>query len=113
MTTDRARGQRRLVLSEEAAVEVLAYLITAARTQLDEAAEYAPLRLLGAARMLADHLSDTASGPVRAVLSSLETIPATATPGADPEGYADRLDRVCVVVADCLLALAEPETAHE
>jgi hypothetical protein len=106
-------GERRLVLSEEAAVEVLAYLITAARTQLDEAAEYAPLRLLGAARKLAEHLSASASAPVRDLLSSLESLPITAAPSADPEAYAARLDRTCVAVAHCLLALDEPETERE
>lgn len=110
MPGDRAGDEGRLVLSEEAAVEVLAYLITAARTQLDEAAEYAPLRLLGAARKLADHLSVRASAPVRGLISSLEALPATATPSVDPGAYAARLDLICVAVADCLLALAEPET---
>jgi hypothetical protein len=37
-------GAGRQLLSEAATVEVLAYLVTAARTQIDEAAEYAPLR---------------------------------------------------------------------
>src|SRR4028119_1934433 len=32
------------VLDEDEAVELLAYLITAARTQVDEAAEYGPMR---------------------------------------------------------------------
>ncbi len=40
------------VLNEDEALELLAYLITAARTQVDEAAEYGPLRLLTAARRL-------------------------------------------------------------
>ena len=37
------------MLDEGDGVELLAYLVTAARTQLDEAAEYAPMRLLTAA----------------------------------------------------------------
>ena len=43
------------MLDEGEAVELLAYLVTAARTQLDEAAEYAPMRLLTAAARLAGY----------------------------------------------------------
>ena len=42
-----------MVLSEDEALELLAFLITAARTQLDEAAEYGPLRMLTAAEVRA------------------------------------------------------------
>ena len=42
-----------MVLTEDEALELLAFLVTAARTQLDEAAEYGPLRLLTAAGRLA------------------------------------------------------------
>src|SRR5262249_1912902 len=38
-----------MVLTEDEALELLAFLVTAARTQVDEAAEYGPLRLLTAA----------------------------------------------------------------
>ncbi|GAA5022893.1 hypothetical protein GCM10023335_55160 [Streptomyces siamensis] len=41
------------VLAEDDAVELPAYLVTAARTQLAEASEYAPMRLLTAAGRLA------------------------------------------------------------
>jgi hypothetical protein len=37
------------VLTEDEAVELLAFLVTAARTQVDEAAEHGPLRLSHAA----------------------------------------------------------------
>ena len=93
-----------LVLSEAAAVEVLAYLVTAARTQLDEAAEYAPLRLMTAAQRLADGIADRASAPVRDLIAAIGTLPPTAVP-ADRDAYVDRVDQVCVAVADCLLAL--------
>ncbi len=35
-----------LALAHDAALEVLAFLVTAARTQTEEAAEYGPMRLL-------------------------------------------------------------------
>jgi hypothetical protein len=92
-------------VSEAAAVEVLAYLVSAARTQLDEAAEYAPLRLMTAAGKLAEQLAPTASPPVRDLLAALAALPSTATPTADRDEYIARLDRICVAVADCLLAL--------
>jgi len=64
-----------MVLTEDEALELLAFLITAARTQLDETAEHGPLRLLTAARWLADCTAERASpatcdflgGPLRIV----------------------------------------------
>jgi Family of unknown function (DUF6092) len=93
-----------LVLSESDALDVLAYLITAARTQLDEAAEYGPLRLLGAARLLAQRLAPRASAPTATLLSAVDAFAPTATPRADRDAYVARLDQLCVAVADCLLA---------
>jgi nitroreductase len=95
------------VLSEAAAVEVLAYLITAARTQLDEAAEYAPLRLLTAAHRLAGHMAPHASTPVRQLIATLDSMPPTATP-RDRDAYIAKVDEICVALADCLLALYPP-----
>ena len=64
------------VLDEGDAVELLVYLVTAARTQVDEAAEYAPMRLLTAAGRLAEMVEPmyipgrlrTASRPSRTVI---------------------------------------------
>ena len=97
----------RLVLPETAAVEVLAYLVTAARTQLDEAAEYAPMRLLTAARRLADGIGEQASAPLRELTAAIESMPTTATPTADREAYVALVDEICVAVADCLLAMRD------
>ena len=41
-----------MVLTEDEALELLAFLVTAARTQLEEAAEYGPLRMQVTAEML-------------------------------------------------------------
>ena len=95
------------VLSEGAAVEVLAYLITAARTQLDEAAEYAPLRLMTAARKLADAIGPRASEPVQRLIAVLDELPLTAVPRVDREAYTERIDALCRAVADCLLELVQ------
>ena len=58
-----------MVLTEDEALEVLAFLITAARTQLNEAAEYGPLRLLTAAGRLAGFMDQRASPGTRALLA--------------------------------------------
>ena len=98
-------------LAEGAAVEVIAYLVTAARTQLDEAAEYAPMRLLTGARRIAEHLEPHASDPVRDLINALEALSPIATPRDNRVAYTQQLDAVCVAVADCLLALSDPPTS--
>lgn len=93
------------VLSEAALAEVLAYLVTAARTQIDEAAEYAPLRLLTAAQKLADAIGPDTSPPLSNLIAAVGTMPATAVPRSDPADYIARVDAICVAAADCLLEL--------
>lgn len=97
--------EERLVVSERDVLEVLAFLIAAARTQLDEAAEYAPLRLLTAAGKLGEATGGRASEPVRALIAEIDAIPATATPSSDPRAYVALVDDLCVALADCLLAM--------
>jgi hypothetical protein len=93
-------------VSTEAALEVLAYLITAARTQLDEAAEYAPMRLLTAAQRLADGMRPGASPPLQRLIAAVEALPPTATPSTDRAAYVALVDGLCSELADCLLAVA-------
>ena len=97
-------------VSTAAAVEVLAYLVSAARTQLDEAAEYAPMRLLTAAQRLAAALPTDASASVRDLVAALESVPPTATPTADRAAYLAMVDELCTVLADCLAGLDLPAT---
>jgi hypothetical protein len=59
----------RLMLTEDEALELLAYLVIAARTQPDEAAECGPLRLLAAVTRLADMTAEHASPERLAVLT--------------------------------------------
>lgn len=89
-----------------ALVEVLAYLVTSARTQLDEAAEYAPMRLLTAAQRLGDALREDAPEPLWDLIAELDAMPATLTPRADRAAYTAALDALCASLADCLLALS-------
>jgi uncharacterized protein DUF6092 len=51
----------KMVLSEEEALELVAFLVTAARTQVDDAAEYGSLRLLTAAGRLAELIAERVS----------------------------------------------------
>jgi hypothetical protein len=97
-----------MVLTEEEALEVLAYLVTAARTQVDEAAEYGPLRLITAAGRLADFVAPRASPGLRELLTGpLSEMPTTATRSNDPE-YAAKLDAVCGALADYLVDRNRP-----
>ena len=92
------------VLNEDEALELLAFLVTAARTQLDEASEYGSLRLLTAANRLAEAIADRVSPATQALLSGpLRQIPALAVRTADPAGYAAALDDVCRAVAEHLV----------
>jgi len=77
--TAESEGETVRVLDEGDAVELLAYLVTAARTQVDEAAEYAPMR------------------EIRRGVSE------TTVQAGDPAGYADRLDALCQAVAEYLV----------
>ncbi|HYB40623.1 MAG TPA: DUF6092 family protein [Candidatus Methylomirabilis sp.] len=93
-----------MVLSEDEALELLAFLVTAARTQLDEAAEYAPLRLLTAAGRLADLVEERVSPETRALLTGpLRQMPDLAVRTADPVGYTAALDSLCRAVAGHLV----------
>jgi nitroreductase len=89
------------VLDQGNAVELLAYLVTAARTQVDEAAEYAPLRLLTAAGRLAEFVEPNASARLRPLLRDIrQGSSETAVQAGNPAGYVERLDALCKAVAD-------------
>ena len=93
-----------MVLTEEEGLELLAYLVTAARTQLDEAAEYGPLRLLGAAQRLGTFMAPRSSQATRALIEdSIRPMPETATRSADPDAYVAALDAVCGALAEHLV----------
>jgi Family of unknown function (DUF6092) len=92
-----------LVLDEDEALELLAYLVTAARTQVDEAAEYGPLRLLTAARRLGVAIAPRASATTAEfVAGPLADVPELAVPRDRPEEYVARLDEVCRALAQHL-----------
>jgi type VI protein secretion system component VasF len=102
--TSATEGESVRVLDESDAVELLVYLVTAARTQVDEAAEYAPMRLLTAAGRLAEMVEPNASARLRPVLRDIrQAFSETAVRAGDPAGYVERLDALCRAVAEYLV----------
>ena len=97
------------VLDEDEALELLAYLLTAARTQVDEAAEYGPLRLLTAARRLAEQIAPRSSDATAAfVAGPLQRMPELAVPRDEREEYVACLDELCRALAAHLTARWAP-----
>lgn len=97
------------VLDEDDALEVLAYLVTAARTQVDEAAEYGPMRLLTAASTVAGLLASRASAPTAAFARDhVEPMPTLAVPREGREEYVARLDALCAELGSLLAARYVP-----
>ena len=100
------------VLDEGDGVELLAYLVTAARTQVDEAAEYAPMRLLTAAGRLAEMAEPNASARLQPLLRDIrQGCSETAVRAGDPAGYVDRLDALCRTVAEYLVRSLDLDTS--
>jgi hypothetical protein len=94
-----------MVLSESETLELLAFLVTAARTQIDEPAEYAPLRLLTAASRLADLVGDRVSPATRALLAGpLRDAVGGAVGALEPDAYTRQLDELCAAVAAHLVS---------
>ncbi|MCE0766480.1 DUF6092 family protein [Pseudonocardia kujensis] len=88
------------MLDEDQALELLAYLVTAARTQVDEAAEYGPLRLLTAARRLGAAIAPKAStATAEFVAGPLSAVPELAVPRDGRAEYTAALDELCRALA--------------
>ncbi len=93
------------VLDEDDALELLAYLVTAARTQVDEAAEYGPMRLLTAAQRLGVMISARSSAATSELVTGpLGQLPPVAVPRDDRDEYVARLDGMCRALAEHLTA---------
>ena len=108
------------ILDEDDALELLALLVTSARTQVDEAAEYGPMRLLAAAHRLGELIGARASAETAsAVSTALARMPPLAVPRDDDgdgrdgrDDYVARLDDLCRALAAHLVvhfgAAADP-----
>jgi len=93
------------VLTEDGARALPAFLVTAARTQVDEPPEYAPLRRLTAAGRLGEASIERVSPGIRRVLSGpLRHIAAVETPSAEADDYTPKVDAMCAAIARHLVA---------
>ena len=93
----------KMVLTEDEAVELLAFLATAARTQVDEPPDYAPMRLLNGAERLAEFIKGRVSEDTRELIeTSLHDVPHDLRRSNFDE-YVARLDEICRAVAQHLV----------
>jgi hypothetical protein len=91
------------VLSEDEALELFAYLVTSARTQLDEPARYASMRLLSAAEDLRDRVAGRVSPELAAVFARTEPLSSFAQEQInDRDAYTRSVDELCRIVAATL-----------
>lgn len=95
------------LLTEEQAVELFTFLITAARTQLDDPCLYGSMRLLSAAEMLRDFITQDASPPTRQFLAAtMEKTEHAQIILNDVEAYTAALDELCQMTARYLVEQA-------
>lgn len=94
----------RMMLTEEQAVELFTFLITAARTQLDDPHHYASMRLLTAAEMLRDYISEQTSPDMQMLLNAtVDKSEHAQIIMNDTDAFANALDELCVMVARFLV----------
>ena len=92
------------ILSEAEAIELFAYLLSSARTQLDEPADYASMRLLTAAEYLRDFVIDRTSAGTKDLLeSTVELTTHAQLNTADQDDYRETRDRLCRMLAEFLV----------
>ncbi len=92
------------LLTEEQAIELFTFLITAARTQLDDPCLYASMRLLTAAEMLRDSITGDASPETQKLLAATqEKTEHAQIIMNNVEAYTATLDQLCEMVAHYLV----------
>lgn len=89
-----------LVLSESEALELLAFLISSARAQLDDPATYTSMRLINAAEILRDFVRARVSPETRDLLDQTNEMTTHAQINMyDIEDYTVTLDSLCGILA--------------
>lgn len=89
-----------MALNEQEAYELLTFLVTSARIQQDEPAQYGPLRLLTAAERLSGFMMERSSSDSREFLAGIqEDIEQMTNTMADVERFVTALDELCRAVA--------------
>src|SRR3990170_5653349 len=92
------------VLTEDEAIELFAFLMTSARSQLDDPCRYASMRLLTAAEELRDRMVNRVGPDTGTLLRRTE--PGTAfaqTHTNDLDAYTSALDELCARTARFLV----------
>jgi len=92
------------LLTEDDVIELFAFLMTSARSQLDDPCAYASMRLLTAAEDLRDRVIDRVGPDARALFE--QTRPTTAfaqTHTNDIAAYTAALDELCAATARFLV----------
>jgi hypothetical protein len=93
-----------MALNEVEAYELLTFLVTSARIQLDEPAGYVSLRLLTAAERLSGFMMERSSSDIREFLTGIqEDIVQMTNTMADVDSFVTSLDELCRVVAQHLV----------
>ena len=97
-------GEEIRVLTEDEAIELFAFLMTSARSQLDDPCRYASMRLLTAAEELRDRIAERVGPETRELLRSTGDETAFAqTHTNDLEAYTATLDELCTRTARFLV----------
>ena len=94
-----------MVLTESEALELFAFLLSSARTQVDEPCRYASMRVLTAAEILRDFMLARASADTQIMLQkTLAPASHAHVYMADTETYVATLDDLCRMVAEHAVA---------
>jgi hypothetical protein len=89
-----------MVLTEAEALEFFAFLLASARTQLDDPALYASMRLLTAAEELREFIRERVSPETQALLAETDELTTRAQIYmSDAEAYTSDLDELCRMTA--------------
>ena len=91
---------KNLVLTEAESLELLAFLLAAARSQLDDPASYASMRLLSAAEELREYIRERVSPETQALLAGTDELTTRAQIYmSDRDAYTTDLDELCRMTA--------------
>jgi len=89
-----------MVLTEAEALEFFAFLLSSARTQIDDPALYASMRLLTAAENLREFIRERVSPETQVLLADTDEITTRAQIYmGDLEAYSSDLDQLCRITA--------------
>jgi hypothetical protein len=94
----------KMMLTEDQAIDLFTFLITSARTQLDDPHHYASMRLLTAAEMLRDFITESSSSNLQAMLNAtVDKSEHAQIIMNDTDAFAGALDELCILVAQHLV----------